>query len=236
MKPVHADGAAQKIWRMMCVVLAAAFLGIVFPPLAHATVGLAPGIELDIGEHRCSLGFLATNASGDRLAVTAGHCADDTEQKVYSASGDLIGIVAHHTPDDFTTNTWGVTLIALADNTYTDDAKFSSFGDPAVGDYVTKYGFRTDRTEGTIAAVNTDAKQPWNGTMTSTLVGLPGDSGAAWIGVQDGALKLLGLNIGYTTRPDGGYGMATGFPIRALVALVNRNSPAFGRGFIPVGR
>ncbi|WP_237074081.1 S1 family peptidase [Mycobacteroides abscessus] len=179
---------------------------------------------------------MATNASGDRLAVTAGHCADEVEQKVYGAGGDLIGIVAHHSPDDFTANTWGVTLIALADNTYTADAKFSSFGDPVLGDYVTKYGFRTDRTEGTIAAISADAKQPWKGTMSSTLVGLPGDSGAAWIGVQDGALKLLGLNVGYTTRPDGGYGMAAGFPIRELVALVNRNSPAFGRGFIPVGR
>jgi len=71
--------------------------------------------------------------------------------------------------------------------------------------------------------------------MESTLVGLLGDSGAAWVGNTDAGPKLLGLNLCHTTRPDGGYGFALAFPIRSLIALVNRNSPKFGQGFIPVG-
>jgi hypothetical protein len=72
-------------------------------------VGLAPGTELNIGNGRCSLGFLATNNAGDRLAVTAGHCADNVDERVYSHNGNLIGEVVYHMPDDSEDDLHGAT-------------------------------------------------------------------------------------------------------------------------------
>ena len=46
---------------------------------------------------------------------------------------------------------------------------------------------------------------------------------------------LLGLNVGHTNRADGGYGLAIGFPINSLVALVRKTSPLWGPGFTPTG-
>jgi hypothetical protein len=224
-------------WRrvLLCSLVAVLCVLIGPVPAAAADVGIFPGMELNIGEHRCSLGFLATNDNGDRLAVTAGHCADDVDQDVYSHNGNRIGTVAHHTPDRFDDRSYGVTVVRLFSNTYTADAYFTKFGDPSVGDYVKKYGARTDKTDGKITSIDSYPDLPWNSRMEATMVGLPGDSGAAWVGNGENGPKLLGLNLGNTTRPDGGYGFALGFPIRSLIALVKRNSPKWGVGFIPVG-
>lgn len=200
-------------------------------------MGLEPGTKIYIGNGSCSLGFLATNTAGTRLAVTAGHCADDTGQKVVSEKGNPIGTVCHHTPDETSKGVFGVTLICLSSNTYTADAYFTKYGDPDVGDYVKKYGARTEKTDGKITKIDTYSGHPWNSRMESTMVGLPGDSGAAWVGNSGGkGPKLLGLNIGHTIRSDGGYGFSYGFPISSLIALVKQNSPKWGPGFIPAGR
>jgi hypothetical protein len=90
-------------WRGSAAATVAVLIGMLVPPSARADVGLAPGTELNIGDHQCSLGFLATNDDSDRLAVTAGHCADDVDQRVYSHNGNLIGSVVHHAPNNLTT-------------------------------------------------------------------------------------------------------------------------------------
>ena len=217
---------------------AAAFMFVAASPMptAAASVGLAPGTKLFFrGGGECSLGFLATNAAGDRLAVTAGHCANDVDQEVLSEHGNRIGWVAHHTPDKIAAGVYGVTLINLSGNTYTADAYFTQFGNPSVGDHVAKFGARTDKTEGTVVDISVDPDHPWRSQMESTLVGLPGDSGSAWVGDGAKGPVLVGLNIGHTIRKDGGYGFAIGFPIRSLIAVVKANSPHWGPGFTPVG-
>lgn len=205
-------------------------------PTATATVGLVPGMKIFIGNGSCSLGFLATNNDHARLAVTAGHCADDIDQQVSSDSGVRIGEVVYHMPDDMKNGAYGATVIHLYKNTYTSDAYFAVFGNPSVGDYVKKYGARTAKTEGKITSIETDTDNPRYSEMESTLVDLPGDSGSAWVGNSTEGPKLVGLNIGYTTRRDGGYGFAIGFPIRSLIALVKIRSKNWGQGFIPEGR
>ncbi|MBN7459215.1 hypothetical protein I3U64_03510 [Mycobacteroides abscessus subsp. abscessus] len=190
-----------------------------------------------VGGGSCSLGFLATNSDRDRLAVTAGHCADGTGQEVVSENRNPIGHVVSWLADDISNDLFGVTLISLYDNTYTSDAYFSSFGNPGVGDYVRKYGARTDKTEGRITSISSNPDRARDSIMYSTMVSLEGDSGASWVGADDdGGAKLLGLNIGHTVRSDGGYGKAYGFPIRALISLIQRGSDVWGPGFIPVGR
>lgn len=211
-------------------------------PTAGAAVGLVPGTQLFFrGGGSCSLGFLATNADGDRLAVTAGHCADGVDQRVVSENGNPIGIVVHHTPDiglddGVPANEFhGVTLIQLSRNTYTADAYFTEFGNPSIGDFVKKYGARTEKTSGKVTDISFVPDNPRLSSMWSTMVTLPGDSGAAWVGGGDSGPKLVGLHIGSTERADGGFGYALGFPIRSLIALVKKNSPNWGPGFIPVG-
>ncbi len=207
------------------------------PASAAAKVGLLPGTPLYFkGGGSCSLGFLASNDRGDRLAVTAGHCAKGTGQAVVSAKGNPIGEVVSWLNDDMDNSRWGVTLIYLSKNTYTADAYFVTYGNPSVGDGVKKYGKRTDKTEGKITKVSIDSDSPSHSRMESTLVGLEGDSGSAWVGGDDnGNPKLLGLNIGYTHRADGGYGYAIGYPIRQLIKSVRNGSAKWGAGFTPVG-
>ena len=205
-------------------------------PTAGAAVGLVPGTQLFFrGGGSCSLGFLATNADGDRLAVTAGHCAAGVEQRVVSKNGNPIGRVVHHTPDKTASEVYGVTLIQLSRNTYTADAYFTEFGNPSIGDFVKKYGARTEKTSGKVTDISFVPDSPRLSSMRSTMVTLPGDSGAAWVGGGDSGPKLVGLHIGSTKRADGGFGYALGFPIRSLIALVKKNSPSWGPGFIPVG-
>ncbi len=224
---------ARRVWVGFGI---AALLGMLSPPAAQARVGLAPGTELHINGSMCSLGFIATNNDGDRLAVTAGHCATGTGQRVISAKGNPIGTVVSHLGDDMDSRVYGVALIQLSDNTYTADAYFTKFGNPGVGDFVKKYGARTEKTTGTVSAISVNAENPRVGVMYSTMVGLPGDSGSAWVGNGEDGPKLLGLNIGHTVRADGGYGEAIGFPIRSLIRLVQNGSDIWGPGFIPVGR
>lgn len=223
--------------RLVIVLTAALLTGALTPPLASARVGLIPGTKLYfVGGGSCSLGFFATNNARDRLAVTAGHCAHDVDQKVTDENGDLIGEVVHLTEDDLPNRKFGVALIQLYDNAYISDPYFTKFGNPAVGDYVKKYGARTAKTQGSITSIDIDDEYPQYSRMESTMVGIEGDSGSAWVGTgDDGGPQLLGLNIGYTKRADGGYGYALGFPIRSLIKLVRRNSKIWGPGFTPTG-
>ena len=226
-----------KIRLAFSVLLAALLCTAVSPmPTAGAGVGLVPGTKLVFaGGGSCSLGFLATNDDGARLGVTAGHCADYVDQEVVSENGNPIGHVVHLSADDLPRGLFGVALIELYSNTYIADAYFTQFGNPSVGDYVKKYGARTEKTDGKITDIHIDREYPSLSRMESTLVDLPGDSGAAWVGNGTDGPKLLGLNIGFTHRSDGGYGVALGFPIRSLIALVKALSPNWGVGFIPVG-
>lgn len=207
---------------------------VTFAPTAQAEVGLTVGSKLSMGSGgACSLGFFARNNDGARLAVTAGHCAEGGGEKVYSEK-TLIGAVGYWMPDD--SDGFGVTVIALNKNARIHDAYFSAFGNPEKGDYVKKYGIRTDKTEGKITkvSVNTDSVQ--KSVMLSTMISLPGDSGSAWVGNNDDGATLYGLNVGHVNRDDGGYGYARGFPIRQLIELVQARSKNWGQGFKPIGR
>lgn len=212
-------------------------LTLAVPPLAHARVGLVPGTKLYFaGGGSCSLGFFATNNDHDRLAVTAGHCADGVDQKVSTADREVIGEVVYLMPDNLPSGLFGVAVIQLYKNAYISDHYFTTYGNPTKGDFVEKFGARTQKTEGSITMISTDADYPRMSRMESTLVGIEGDSGSAWVGTgNDGGPKLLGLNIGYTERRDGGYGYAIGFPINSLIKLVRTKSKIWGPGFIPTG-
>ncbi len=223
-------------FRFTAIATAAVLLVGVSPAQAHCQVGLVPGSKLYFdGGGSCSLGFFATNGAGDRLAVTAGHCSDDVDQEVTTADGDPVGRVVYRAGDDMERELYGVTVIELDSSAYIADAYFRQSDDPVVGDVVEKFGARTDATSGKVVSVRINAEYPSKSQMESTLVGLPGDSGSAWVRGGSRGPILLGLNVGHTNRADGGYGLAIGFPINSLVALVRKTSPLWGPGFTPTG-
>jgi hypothetical protein len=110
------SGWLRRVRAALLGALAAALLAAMSAtPAAHAAVGLSPGLGITIGKTSCSLGFLATNADNDPLAVTAGHCATSAGQKAYSR-GTVIGRVVHNTSDDTHNQIFGVTVIELSSN------------------------------------------------------------------------------------------------------------------------
>lgn len=116
-------------------------------PTAHASGSLSAGMEINIGKHRCSLGFFGFNANHDRLAVSAGHCADDVDQTVYSSNGTEIGTVVSHKPDSDSLDgirPRGYTLILIY-REFSIEPFFTGIADAHTGDSVTKFGARSGK-------------------------------------------------------------------------------------------
>ena len=231
---MHADIARPRRVRILALILAVCISICVYHPgIADARpgrVGLFPGMKLRFGPHVCSLGFLASNANGDRLAVTAGHCSAGTGERVKSNHYNPIGVVVTHAPDDFSHRHYGVTVIHLARNTYTKDPYFTHFGDPQPGDFVAKYGERTQKTTGSITF--SDA-----GELHSNVISLPGDSGGPWVSYPQHHNKLIGIEIGHNAnKNDGSHNYSIGYGIDELVAGLRQHGGRWGTGFLPAGR
>lgn len=94
-------GEVRAARRVLVTLLVVGIWMVVFPvPNASAGAELDVGMPIDIGEHRCSLGFFGFNSRGDRLAVTAVHCSDQIpDQPVYADNGVQIGQVVAWKPD-----------------------------------------------------------------------------------------------------------------------------------------
>ncbi|MDM2592361.1 chymotrypsin family serine protease [Mycobacteroides abscessus] len=106
-------------------------VAVISAPAAQASVGLYPGMSItnrDISS-TCSLGFLATNSAGKRLAVTAGHCSTAIDQVFVSEKGAKIGYVVARWDDNGDTY-FGYTLLWLYDTTHTQDAYFAAWAQP----------------------------------------------------------------------------------------------------------
>ena len=220
----------QKTSIAATVFILAGIAAALFAAPADARVGLYPGMPIRFGNGVCSLGFLATNAAGDRLAVTAGHCADAVNQHVRSNHGNPVGTVVLHAPDDLDNNKYGGTVIKLARRTYASDAYFTKFGDPQKGDVIAKYGERTQKTTGSI--INTGR----NGVLHSNLIALPGDSGAPWVTSHNGSIQLAGIHIGASSNRDGSQAYAIGYGINEIVWIIRSHGGRWGNGFLPIGR
>lgn len=214
---------------LLCAALAPA-------PLAQARVQVAPGMEIQLSSgSACTLGFLAGNDAGKRLAVTAGHCADGPGEGVYTKNGGLIGeVVAHYPDSENIAEGFGVTVLELDSRVEIADGFFTRYGNPRPGDAVAKYGSTTAGTEGEITSVDVDEEFPRYSVMRSTLLAEHGDSGSPWFADTDAGPMLYGITIGHFADPDSGATRgAYGFPIDSLVAYVRQASPEWGAGFMP---
>ncbi|SIK42504.1 V8-like Glu-specific endopeptidase [Mycobacteroides abscessus subsp. abscessus] len=224
----------------IAVLLGAALtaVAVISAPAAQASVGLYPGMPItnrDISS-TCSLGFLATNSAGKRLAVTAGHCSTAIDQVFVSENGAKIGYVVARWDDKGDTY-FGYTLLWLYDTTHTQDAYFAAWRNPGVGTAVRKYGMRTDATDGKVTAVyyKYDDERPNTSSIYSSVDVFGGDSGAPWYTFNDsGQPVLVGIHVGHTSRQEGTYLLkrAYAFPADSLTRHIRANAGVWGAGFI----
>ncbi|MCB0927215.1 MAG: hypothetical protein KDB70_04675 [Mycobacterium sp.] len=229
---------ARRLPPLAGVLLLGALLSPATAPTAAARVGVAPGMEIVLdGGASCTLGFLAGNDAGDRLGVTAGHCAKGPGELVYNRQGYQIGqVVAHQSDGDTVDEGLGITLIVLEDDVEIPDGFFTRWATPAKGAVVHKYGNTTRDTDGTVTEVTIDAEYPRYSVMRSSLVADHGDSGSPWYGDSEDGPVLYGITIGhFSSAEDASYRGAYGFPIGPLVDYVRESANRWGAGFTPAG-
>lgn len=215
----------------LAAVTAAALLAAGTAP-AHASGSLSVCMEINIGKHRCSLGFFGFNANHDRLAVSAGHCADDVDQAVYSSNGTEIGTVVSHKPDSDSLDgirPRGYTLI-LTYREFSIEPFFTGIADAHTGDSVTKFGARSGKTTGRITKTHyTDGKDPTNETLFADVVILPGDSGCPW---YSSGPTLVGISASGHYESGGGDDQGSqAQPVWSVIHLIRQESPKWGPGF-----
>ena len=203
-------------------------------PRAYAHVDLAVGMPINIGRHGCSLGFFGFDARDDRLAVTAGHCSDYVpNEPVYADNGVQIGEVVAWKEDRENASgkligARGYTII-LVYRRFSLEPFFtgvdSSISD---GEYVTKFGQRTRKTNGVIKNVQYDAKRPDLALLSSNLVQLPGDSGCPWYTNGD---ALVGIASSVEEQDDGGQAGSQAQPIQAVLNMIRAQADVWGDTF-----
>lgn len=217
--------------------MAAGFLGttaLVVAPPAYANVDLAVGMPITIGNHGCSIGFFGFDARQDRLAVTAGHCSDyEPNEPVYADNGVQIGDVVAWKQD--AENASGKLIGARG---YTVISLYSRFSlepfftgvDSSIsdGDYVTKFGQRTGKTNGVIKNVEFNPTRPDLSLLSSNLVQLPGDSGCPWYTNGD---ALVGMASSGDEEQDGGDAGSQAQPIQAVLDMIRANADVWGDDF-----
>ena len=223
----------QLLIKKLLIVGVAAVAGITFSPvaIAHADGMLAVGSKITIGgRHDCSIGFFATDSTGDQLAVTAGHCADSLNETVTNAWGQQIGEVVAWQPDHenaqgMLDGARGVTVIYTY-KSFGYQAFFTGTGTPYVGEGVTKFGETTSGTNGTITQVRTHPDNPTLDLIESDLQQRPGDSGCAWYTL--GSPVLLGIDS--SGDEQNGIPGAYAQPLSSITWQMT-NVPRYGQGF-----
>lgn len=203
-------------------------------PAAAAHVDLAVGMPIEIGNHSCSLGFFGFNARQDRLAVTAGHCSDSvTNEPVFADNGVQIGVVVAWKQDAQNNSgkligARGYTVIAVYKQ-FSLEPFFSGVrSSSGEGDYVTKFGQRTGKTNGVIKTVQYDPKRPDLALLSSNMVQLPGDSGCPWYTSGD---SLVGMGSSGDQELEGGDAGSQAQPIGAVLDMIRANGGVWGEDF-----
>lgn len=222
--------------RVMACMLATTIWAIVATPQAMPTaaagVNLAVGMPIWVSNVHCSLGFFGFDGRKDRLAVTAGHCSQANNDPVVNDSGQKLGEVVARMGDAKNaagklTGSRGYTVIYLYDR-YSLEPFFTSVGTVREGDYVTKYGQRTGKTNGHITRIQNDTDRPDLALMWSDIVALPGDSGSPWY--TNGPM-LVGCDSSGDEELEGGGAGSQAQPIADVVNLIRKYAGRWGDNF-----
>jgi len=235
--PFRAAFAFRKTRSACAAAIGAGFLctmALVVVPPAYANVDLAVGMPITIGNHGCSLGFFGFDARQDRLAVTAGHCSDyEPNEPVYADNGVQIGKVVAWKEDAENASgkligARGYTVISLRSRFSLEPFFTGVRSSIRDGDYVSKFGQRTGKTNGVIKDVEFDRSRPDLALLSSNLVQLPGDSGCPWYTSGD---ALVGLASSGDQERDGGDVGSQAQPIQAVLDMIRANADIWGEDF-----
>lgn len=204
---------------------------------ARASGLLTVGMGIDIGDGTCSLGFFGSNSQGDRLAVTAGHCANAAGEDVYNTSGDHIGQVASWLDDGGSGHSIsnddprGFTII-LIDDQWSIEPFFADAEDPDVGDPISKFGERTGKTNGTVTTLVNQNDPPAYRIMEATMVVLGGDSGSPWYYSNSrGDPVLAGMSSSSDFERDTATASSQAQTINGLYKLISNSGSRWTNGF-----
>ena len=211
--------------------LIAAALG---APAPAAAATAAVGMPIVVAQGTCSIGFFGFNKRGDRLAVTAGHCADPRNGDVRAeGSGTIIGRIVRYQLDTedshgHATGSRGYALIELNRRSSLDPF-FTALGTVTVGDSVTKYGERSGKTTGKITAVHENSERPDLSVVEADVVQLHGDSGSPW---YTGPRTLVAMSSSGNQDTVGGQrGRSQAQPIADVLKLIRADTSGWGEGF-----
>jgi hypothetical protein len=187
-----------------------------------------------VAKGTCSIGFFGFNKRGDRLAVTAGHCADPRDGAVRAeGSGAMIGKIVRYQLDTedshgHTTGSRGYALIDL-DRRASLDPFFTALGTVTVGDSVTKYGERSGKTTGKITAVHEHSDRPDLSVVEADVVQLHGDSGSPWYTAPRTLVAMS--SSGNQDTLGGQTGRSQAQPIADVLKLIRADTSGWGAGF-----
>ncbi|PQM45265.1 hypothetical protein C1Y40_04589 [Mycobacterium talmoniae] len=175
--------------------------------------------------HRCTLGYTASNAHGDRLAVTAGHCGRPGEP-VYDKSRQKIGHYIAVQPDDLRHRNYGYSLIRIHSGIrlspwITPTFAIERQATPHTGDYVCAFG----TTSGMKCSTVTNTS-PAAGTLDGSLTA-GGDSGGPVIRMKDHA--LVGIIIAHNPER-----AQTQFEPITNITARTAHAAAAGQAFAPI--
>jgi hypothetical protein len=209
-------------------------VALVVAPGASGRVDLAVGMPITIGNHHCSLGFFGVDGRDDRLAVTAGHCSDYVpNEAVYADNRVKVGEVVAWKVDSEDasgrlTGARGYTVIYVYPRFSLEPFFRGVDSSMRDGEYVTKFGQRTGKTNGIIKTVHYSATQPDLALLSSNLVQLPGDSGCPWYTNGD---ALVGMGSSGNQQDAGGDAGSQAQPIQALLDMIRAHADIWGNDF-----
>jgi hypothetical protein len=223
--------AAKVTIAVLTIAVTTAIFGV---PHAMANADLNVGMAVEIGSHRCTLGFFGTNDRDDRLAVTAGHCSDQVpNQAVYDENGERIGEVVawrsdYEDADGKLTGSRGYTVFVIYKQFSLEPFFVDVSRGISDGDFVSKYGERTKKTNGYINHVKYVDGRPDLAWMSSNMVQLPGDSGSPW---YTAGPTIVGMGSSGDQETDGGDAGSQAQPIGAVIDMIRLNPTIWGNNF-----
>ncbi|ONI81039.1 hypothetical protein ALI144C_20995 [Actinosynnema sp. ALI-1.44] len=159
------------------------------------------------GESNCSIGFPATDSTGGKHFVTAGHCTNDVSQPAYGESGQRNRIGTSNSGGGRSVNAreGDMGVVAVSASGWNLSAAVNTWGKPPVtvtgstepvqGMSVCHSGNTSKWQCGRVTAINQTINYGSvvvEGLTTTTACSLGGDSGGAWLAGD----KAVGLHSG----------------------------------------
>lgn len=172
---------------------------------------------------RCTLGYTASNANHDQLAVTAGHCGE-VGTAVRDKTGYFIGKYIAVQPDNVPAHSYGYSIIKLRETVATSAAvtrtlELEHQAQAEAGDRVCLFGTTSGRKCGAVSAIT-----PQAGVITGFLSD-HGDSGGPIVRVSDRA--LVGILIAHNENQGQTY-FEPITNIHRLTEVSGAGGPSFG--------